>query len=393
MKSESSSTSRAATMPDYVHARSKRQKQRAAGLHPDYWYPALWDHELAVGEVREVTFWKKSIALYRGSDGKVRALENRCAHRQLKLSKGQVDGCLLTCSYHGWKYDEAGKVTAISHSLFGHKMPVVKVDAFPVQVRYGVIWIFPGDAALASSRALPEIPEWAEDSGWGKISIDFTWKAHHSIIIDNTCDFTHAYLHREKKPFTHAELTRLESKGDEVELDYDTQVGQGKFSRFLVNRKTTDTNSMTLGYQYPYQWSSTDQKIKHWCFVLPIDERTTRTFFLFYFAPEMLKIPGLPFSPPRAVLKAIMPIAKRLLVRPLLDEDGVAVEAEQEGYEAHFEQPVPDLNPVVHAFQAVTIRKWEEYLTSRGLPLTLQVARASREPEPAAAADLAASAE
>ena len=40
---------------------------------------------------------------------------------------------------------------------------------------------------------------------------------------------------------------------------------------------------------YPYQWSNTGDRIKHWCFVLPLDERTTRVFFLFYF--EALKIP------------------------------------------------------------------------------------------------------
>ena len=51
---------------------------------------------------------------------------------------------------------------------------------------------------------------------------------------------------------------------------------------------------MELGYEYPYQWSDTGGKIKHWCFVLPQDERTTRVFFLFYF--DALKIPFTPFA-------------------------------------------------------------------------------------------------
>lgn len=353
-------------IPTFTAAKSKRQKQRAAGLHPDYWYPALWSHELKNGEVREITFWKQSIAIYRGQDGKARALENRCAHRQLKLSMGQVDDCKLVCSYHGWKYEESGACVSMEHSLFGRTMPKVKVESFEVQERYGIVWVFPGNPLFAKAHKLPEIPEWADGSDWGKIPIDFLWNAHHSIIIDNTCDFTHAYLHRVRKPFTHAELTRLEAKGDSVELDYDTKVGQGRFSKHLVNRKTTDTNAMTLGYTYPYQWSSTDDKIKHWCFVLPIDEHTSRVFFLFYFAPEMFQIPFLGMRPPQAMIDVIMPLAKRLLVRPLLDEDRIAVEAEQLGYERHFDQPVPDLNPVVHAFQNLTVRKWEEFLSRGG---------------------------
>ena len=84
----------------------------------------------------------------------------------------------------------------------------------------------------------------------------------------------------------------------------------------------------------------------------------------------MFKVPVVPVRVPERLVRTIMPFAKRLIVKPLLDEDGVAVEAEQEGYEAHFDQPVPDLNPVVHAFQALTIRKWEEHLagSSDGRP-------------------------
>lgn len=355
-------------IPDYASAKSKRQKQRAAGLHPDYWYPAEWSRDLKVGDKKEVIFWKRSIVIFRGEDGKVRALENRCAHRQLKLSKGQVEGCKLACGYHGWVYEESGKVVEIKHSLFGNKMPQVEVASFPVMEKFGIVWIFPGDPALAKTRKVPEIPEWDARSPWSKISIDFTWRAHHSIIIDNTCDFTHAYLHRVRKPFTDAELTSLVTNEDSIDLTYDTKVGQGRFQKLLVNQKTTKVDSMKLGYAYPYQWSSTDEKIKHWCYVLPIDERTTRAFFLFYFSPEMGKIPLLNLQAPARLMKAIMPLAKRWMVRPLLDEDGIAVEAEQQGYEEHFDKPVPDLNPVVHAFQALTIKKWEQYLATEKKP-------------------------
>ncbi len=294
-------------VPDYAHARTKRQKQRAAGLHPDYWYPVLWSQRAGLGAGAGGGLPGEGLLpSTEDRTGVVaRALENRCAHRQLKLSLGQVEGCRLSCSYHGWKYDESGRCVLIEHSLFGHKMPNARVEAFPVQERYGVIWVFPGDPAVASSRALPEIPEWADDSGWGKLSIDFTWKAHHSIIIDNTCDFTHAYLHRVRKPFTHAELTNLATDGDQVSLAYDTQVGQGPISKFFVNRKTTNTNAMKLGYAYPYQWSSTDEKIKHWCFVLPIAPAVPRgSSSSSTSAPRCLgKIPLLPVLPPRPAIR------------------------------------------------------------------------------------------
>jgi hypothetical protein len=120
---------------------------------------------------------------------------------------------------------------------------------------------------------------------------------------------------------------------------------------------------MDLAYEYPYQWSDTDGKIKHWCFVLPIDERTTRAFFLFYF--ESLKIPLTPLRIPRALMTLVLRLSNRWLIRPLLRQDGVAVEAEQDAWERHPDTPVPDLNPAVGFFQQLTIRKWEQHLATQ----------------------------
>ena len=348
--------------PTFDEARNRRQKVRAAGMNPDYWYPAAWDHEVPRGKVIEVKFWGKSIALFRGADGVLRAVEDRCAHRQLKLSKGAVTGCTLTCNYHGWQYDGKGRCAHIPHDLFGNKMPNVHIGSYPVQERYGIVWVFPGDPAMAAVHKIPEIPELAEGSGWGVLPVDFVLACHHSMIIDNVSDFTHEYLHRRSRPFADAKLKKLTTVGDAVHVSYETKVGTGKISGLFVDRSKANTNSMDLAYEYPYQRSNTDGKIKHWLFVLPMDERTTRTFYVFYFSPDTLKIPLLPITIPRPVLDTVMKIARVVLVRPLLAEDKFAVEIEQEGYEAHFDKPIAELNPAVHKFQDLTIRKWEEHL-------------------------------
>lgn len=181
------------------------------------------------------------------------------------------------------------------------------------------------------------------------------------MVVDNVSDFTHAWLHRSYRPFEEgAILTRCETIGDNVHLAYDTKVGRGRISGLFVDHKRIRTNHMKLCFQYPYQWSNTDDEIKHWLFVLPIDERTTRNFFLFYF--KSLKIPLLPVRIPRFAMSAVLKISNRLLIGPLLDQDRFAVEAEQEGYERHWEARPIEFNPVVQAFQSVTVRKWREYL-------------------------------
>ena len=209
-------------------------------------------------------------------------------------------------------------------------------------------------------RQIPDIPELEGPARWACVPLSFTWSAHHSMVIDNVSDFTHAHLHRRYRPFEGATLTRCETVGDNVHLAYDTQVGRGPISGLFVDHSRLNTNHMELCFQYPYQWSNTDDAIKHWLFVLPIDERTTRVFFLFYF--KSLKIPMLPVHIPRFAMSTVLKISNRLLIGPLLDQDRHAVEAEQQGYENHWDAPPIEFNPVVKAFQNVTVCKWREYL-------------------------------
>ncbi len=349
--------------PSFEDAGNLRQKVRAAGMDPNYWYAVEEEHRIKKEQVIEVMFWNESIALYRAANGELYALENRCAHRQIKLSIGSVKGCNLVCAYHGWAYDQSGCRADITSKRSERQKIKPSIRSYPVKVRYGLVWVFPGDPEMAQQRDIPDIPELEGPDRWACVPIVFTWSAHHSMIIDNVSDFTHAHLHRKYRPFEGANLTKCEIVGDNVHLSYDTHVGRGRISGRFVDHKRLDTNRMDLCFEYPYQWSNTDDEIKHWLFVLPIDERTTRVFFLFYF--KSLKIPLLPVRIPRFAMTTVMKIANRLLISPLLTQDKEAVEAEQEGYEAHWDAPPMEFNPVVRAFQKVTVRKWEEYLARR----------------------------
>lgn len=352
--------------PSFDESRSVRQKVRAAGLDPDRWYAVEYDREIKKGEIREVQFWNMSIALFRGEDGTLSAIQNRCPHRHLKLSHGVVEKCQVRCAYHGWSFNRDGWLTDYSHDSFGKPLIKSRLRTFPVEERYGLIWLFPGDAALSTIRKIPEIPELMTDDPWAGFTADFTWKTHHSMVIDNICDFAHAFLHRKYQPFVDAKLKHYEADNDRVYLTYDTYMAEGKFSKYFVNRKRVNTRSIEIGYEYPYQWSNTGDSIKHWCFLLPIDERTTRVFFVFYF--DSVKIPLTPFNAPKWLTQIVLNASVPLLFKPLLEEDGVALEAEQIGYEEHWNAPPIELNPIVPLLQKLTVQKWQDYLDKHRVP-------------------------
>ncbi len=88
---------------------------RRIGAHPDYWYPLAWSSALKRGKTLACRFAGEPVVLYRGQSGTVHALEDRCAHRQVPLSMGIVEGESLKCGYHGWTYDCGGHCVNIPY--------------------------------------------------------------------------------------------------------------------------------------------------------------------------------------------------------------------------------------------------------------------------------------
>jgi phenylpropionate dioxygenase-like ring-hydroxylating dioxygenase large terminal subunit len=341
------------------------QQARKAGLNPNHWYVVERSRSLRRGAVKEVIFWERSIALFRCSDGSLGAIANSCAHRRIKLTLGRVCADRLVCPYHGWEYDSGGRVIRIPHDLFGHAMPRVCVTAYPVCERFGLVWIFPGDRDRAAETPLPQIPELEGPHPWAAVHVDFVWRAHFSFIIENLLDFTHAYLHRRYRPFADAVLTRSESCGDKVVAEYSTAVGSGRISGLFVNRDCVDATRITSCFEYPYQRASTDDKIKHWCFLTPLDVRRTRVFFSILFASDALCLPLTRLSLPHRCVQLFLCIAKRLMITPLLKEDGEAVEAEQDAFDSIQDARFMEFNPVAALVQRMIVQRWQAYATVR----------------------------
>jgi nitrite reductase/ring-hydroxylating ferredoxin subunit len=61
--------------------------------------------ELGERGFKTVSLLGKKVGLFRDPDGAVRAIEVTCKHQGADLTKGEIDGDLVTCPRHGWRYD------------------------------------------------------------------------------------------------------------------------------------------------------------------------------------------------------------------------------------------------------------------------------------------------
>ena len=80
----------------------------------------LWD-----GERRCFTLEGRRVFLIK-LEGRVYAYENRCAHRELPIATGRLDGYVLTCPAHEWQYD--------MRSGHGVNPDGTRLRAFPIKI-------------------------------------------------------------------------------------------------------------------------------------------------------------------------------------------------------------------------------------------------------------------
>ena len=132
------------------------------------------------------------MVVFRGRDGAIGALEDFCPHRGAPLSLGFVRDGVLVCGYHGLAAHCTGKVAGMPGQRVGGFPPI---RSFPVVERYGFVWVWPGDPALADAASLPHL-EWAESADWAFGGGRFHIACDYRLMVDNLMDLTHeTYVH------------------------------------------------------------------------------------------------------------------------------------------------------------------------------------------------------
>src|SRR5215510_5383786 len=174
--------------------RSSRPDLRRVACNPDYWYPVAQSRKLKRSETLAVAFAGEPIVLVRTDAGKVFALEDRCAHRQFPLSKGVVCGEQIQCGYHAWRYDATGAITSIPYVGTDARPPRC-VRAYPCREAFGLVFVFPGDCALAEQTAFPELP-WFGSTDYKVMACQRDIPCPYPFVHVNLVGMVHQYLHR-----------------------------------------------------------------------------------------------------------------------------------------------------------------------------------------------------
>ncbi len=326
---------------------------REVGINPNHWYPVAWADQLKAGQVIPVTVWQQAIAVYRTADGQAFAMEDACPHKGIELHKGEVVGNCLACPYHGWEFDSEGQCVNIPYFPKSQMLPRATARSYPTQEKYGIVWVFPGDAALSSQHQPPEVPEF-DNPDWVLVPITGKFKAHFSICNENTMDVFHGYLHKNLQGWFDPALLSLKETTASVRADYRVRY-KGKLSKFLGLTTQSDgvtTRIVSIDYQYPHYHSTLEGVSSLHLMRLPVGHNETRSFSLLFL---QIRLPKWLLKPFRSL---IVPIIRRFLFMPFLEQDVDMMESEQHSYQVNPERRYVEVNPAIIALQRLIVRQF-----------------------------------
>ncbi|WP_342776434.1 aromatic ring-hydroxylating dioxygenase subunit alpha [Streptomyces diacarni] len=322
---------------------------RRVGISPDFWYPVALSREVPKGETRAAAFAGERLALYRGAQGAVYALEDRCAHRQVPLSMGVVEGETLRCCYHAWAYRGNGRICQIPYLPKGGERPPRGVRAYPVREAYGLVFVFPGEPEKAAATPLPDLPEFASPRH-RTMTFSRAVHCHYSFMHENLLDMNHQFLHRGVIGRIQPKLLGYDAGPQSVEARYLFTSGKGKkdFGAGLLSAKgprgSKGSDVITIRTEYPYQTlrlAPTNTELPAfslWAAYVPEDaeQRVTRAYGLL-----MIAKPPVPGALPLA-----WPFIRRFTER-VFAQDRTAVEAEQRAWDEQGEDRNHEVFPLI----------------------------------------------
>jgi phenylpropionate dioxygenase-like ring-hydroxylating dioxygenase large terminal subunit len=156
-----------------AEAAQESAAQADAGFLWDFWYPAVRSTEIRGQNLVTAMLLEVPLVLGRTSEGKVFAMRDSCPHRGIPLSYGRLDGKVVECCYHGWRFDAcSGQCVEIPSLSSQDKLKVERIFAghYPCEERDGYVWVYmssagrkaiisPGDRQAIDNAPGTKLPE------------------------------------------------------------------------------------------------------------------------------------------------------------------------------------------------------------------------------------------
>jgi phenylpropionate dioxygenase-like ring-hydroxylating dioxygenase large terminal subunit len=259
-----------------------------------FWHPVLPAAEALEGTPKTATLLDVPLVIAR-LNGEWVAMDDVCRHFQAQLSLGEIrqiagHGDCLMCPYHGWSYAADGQCVDIPQLSPGREIPAsARVPSYPVQERYGLIWVCLEQEAR---YPLPDLPDLDNPAFLTGPLRDYTpWHAAAPRVIMAALDDTHGpWVHNGMVgDRSHPEPPQHRVWGEGNTLKVEIQMLQPNNAAIAEGdtdkqfREVLITTTVGIPNTIHFDIRATDSADKHrtliWQAVCPVSWDRTRTFW------------------------------------------------------------------------------------------------------------------
>ncbi len=146
------------------------------------WYWVIPSRRLKRGRIKSVKIVGRELIIYRSTDGQLICCDAYCPHMGAHFSQGIVEDSSIRCLSHGWKFNAEGICTEIP--CLSEPLPL-KIKTWPIEEKYGVIWIWTGKIA---QQPLPYVPELELQECESILGGSFVKNCHPNVVMINAID-------------------------------------------------------------------------------------------------------------------------------------------------------------------------------------------------------------
>lgn len=249
------------------------------------WYAVMDSKEVPKKGLVGVKRFGEKLAFWRKDNGEIACIIDKCCHRGASISAGKVVDGKAKCPFHGFEYDESGKVQLIpANGRVDEVADRYRVKAYPAKEKYGFVWVFWGDENVV----IPEIPFFDDlKEGFYYGQVKDHWPMHYTRCIENQMDVVHL-------PFVHYNTIgrdgrtlvygpKIKWEGNKLTFYIKNVVDDGKSKAKSANEMGDEKDLFSLQIIMPNIWHNIiAEKLRVFAAFAPIDDENTMIYLRFY---------------------------------------------------------------------------------------------------------------
>jgi phenylpropionate dioxygenase-like ring-hydroxylating dioxygenase large terminal subunit len=261
---------------------------------PNQWYILLESKEVKHGKPIGVTRFGEKLVAWRDARGQISVMRDRCPHRGVALSVGDIRGDCLECPFHGFQFDTTGKCTLIPANGKNAEPPkAMRVNTYHAQEAHGFVYVWYGEP----QKEYPPLAFFDMlDASFSYMTLTDRWACHYSRAIENQLDVVHLpFVHRStigrgNQTLVNGPRSRLtRGDNDRIDLWYDNTVDNGQPPRKPSEMPETGDHPL-IQFYFPNLWHNwLGDKLHVVLAFAPIDDANTLMYIRFY--QKMVTVP------------------------------------------------------------------------------------------------------